>query len=433
MNIEKLSASETELFEDLNHVSQKRLKPVMRLLIAVAILSVGILIALYLMENRPSTHRKRPQRQATLVETTVLKSSQEQIVVQAMGTVQSAKSVDLASRVSGEIIDINPEFIPGGFIKEGENLLHIDPRDYELAVREKRSSLARAESDLKIEMGQQAVALREYELLGETVNEDDRELVLRQPQLESAKAAVASARAALEKAKLDLSRTSVSSPFNAVVQSRAVELGSQVNTGMKLATLVGIDEYWIQVSLPLDQLKWLSIPRQSDGTGSTVRIYCESAWGSDVYREGHVLRLLPDLEPEGRLARIIVSVKDPMNLDDANSNHNNLVLDSYVRVEILGISVPDVFRIPGTAVRNGQTAWILDPSSKLAIRNITILFQDTDTVLVSQGLNEGESLIISDLGAPVEGLELRTMDSPKDDGMKTGSGTNRTAQGSLES
>ena len=53
---------------------------------------------------------------------------------------------------------------------------------------------------MKVEEGNQAIAKQEYKLLGEIISEEDRELVLREPQLASIKAAQESAQAALDKA-----------------------------------------------------------------------------------------------------------------------------------------------------------------------------------------------------------------------------------------
>jgi len=180
------------------------------------------------------------------------------------------------------------------------------------------------------------------------------ELLLRRPQLEMAKAAVSAAEAALEKAQLDLERTVVLSPFNAMVQSKNVDLGSQVSTGTMLASLVGTDEYWVEVSVPVDELKWIDIPGYNAKSGSPVRVYYESAWGKDMFRTGTVERLMTDLEPQGRMARLLITVKDPLQLQSNPEKRHPLILGSYVRVEINGVEVPGIAKIPRAAIREGK-------------------------------------------------------------------------------
>ena len=171
----------------------------LRFLLVLAILGLGVGISAYLLMNRPQPKRKPPSSEATLVEVANVTAGEQSVIVKAMGTVVAAREVQLAAQVGGaivridEAVEISPEFVPGGHVTRGETLLQIDPKDYQLIVQQRSSDLVRAKCDLQVELGQQSVARREYELLGETVAEEDRELVLRQPQLDIARAAVATA------------------------------------------------------------------------------------------------------------------------------------------------------------------------------------------------------------------------------------------------
>ena len=396
-----------------------------RILMSIVILGIGALIGFYWLSNRPTAKRRPPEAQTTLVEVTPLVSADERVVVEAMGTVTPARSIKLASRVSGEVKMVSPELKPGGFFKESERILQIDQRDYELAIQQRMSDLAKAESNLRVEMGQQSVAMREYELLGQDVNEEDQELLLRKPQLAIAEAAVSTARASLEQARLDLQRTIVTAPFNAMIQSREVDLGSQINQGMSLVNLVGTDEYWIEVSIPVDELKWLYIPTGEDIAGSPVRIYHETAWGEGVFREGQVDRLLAELETQGRMARLLVSVADPLDMKKDPDSRHPLLIGSFVRVEIEGKLLSNVMRIPRTAFHDGKHVWIMSPDNALHIREVTPIWSEKEYVYVSEGISSGELLITSSLGASVEGMPLRILGSLIEESFpSTGIGSN---------
>ncbi|MBN2582660.1 MAG: efflux RND transporter periplasmic adaptor subunit [Planctomycetes bacterium] len=384
------------------------LSRIVRLLLVLVLLAGGAGLGLYWLLNRPQPEKKPQENHATLVQVMTVSQQTETITVRAMGTVVPARTVQLAAQVSGRVIEISPHLVPGGRFEAGQRILKIEPLDYELAIRQREAELTKAASDLKIEMGQQSVALREYELLENEVRPEDRELLFRKPQLAMARAAVASATAALDKAKLDLSRTEVSVPFNAVVQSRNVELGSQVSAGASLAALVGTDEYWIEVSVPMDQLHWISIPGLGSAEGSPADVYCEAAWGAGQSRKGVVRRLMTDLEPEGRMARLIVTVTDPLDLSSEASSRRPLILGSYVRVAIHGRQVDDVVGIPRTALRDGRRVWVMTPDKALDIRDAEVIWGDAETVYLGSGLAEGDQLVTSDLGAPVQGMTLRT-------------------------
>jgi len=377
-------------------------------LLGLAILAAGAGVSVYWMTHKPKASRARPEAQAALVEAAPVRRTTRRVVVQAMGTVVPVRSVQLASRVAGEIVSISPEFVPGGRFRKGDRILQVDPKDYELAVRQRTSELVRVQSDLKLESGQQTVARREAELLGREVKEEDKELLLRKPQLAQAQAAVASAEAALEKARLDLARTSIVAPFNAIVASRNVNLGAQVSPGTTLASLVGTDEYWVRVSVPVDQLSWVRIPAGNGEDGSPARVCWETGWAPGSCRHGKVARLMTELEPQGRMARLLVAVEDPLSLRPGSPGQCALILDSYVRVEIEGREVRDVVEVPRAALRDGNRVWILEKDNTLGIRHVGVAWAAKDFVCVSSGLRDGERLITSDLAAPVQGMALRT-------------------------
>jgi len=322
-----------------------------------------------------------------------------------------AREVVLQPQVSGEVLTISDELVPGGRFRKGEQLLRIDPADYELAVRQRESELAQARSNLKIEQGQQVIARSEFELLGEPTAGEDNALMLRKPQLESVRASVATAQATLERAKLDLARTRIRAPFNAIVQSREVNTGTRVTPVSKLATLIGTDRYWLELSVPVDQLQWLEIPGISAGQGSAVRVYDEAAWGPDKFRRGRVIRLAGDLENEGRMARVLVAVDDPLALQPEHAGAPVLLLNSYVRAVIEGRTLSNVARVDRALLRGEDQVWLMGSDGRLQIRTVTIPFRGPHSVLVSEGLAAGERLVVTDLSAPVEGMALRTGDS----------------------
>ena len=426
--------------------------PGLLLLLAAAGLAGGV--SFYWLTHRPKARRRPPERQAVLVEVLPVRPREERVVTRALGTVTPARSISLSSRVGGEIVWVSEKFVPGGRFAAGELMARVDPKDYELAVRlrgaqakkasadvvqatsaiaQRETDLTRAQCQLELEMGQQSVAKREYQLLGEKVAAEDEALVLRKPQLkqaeadclaaqaakrsaegarEAATANETAARVAVEQAQLDLARAEIRAPFNAMVQSRSVNLGSQVSAGSPLASLVCTDEYWVKVSVPVDELKWIRIPELDSPDGSAARVHHPSAWGPSAHRAGVVARLMGELEPQGRMAVLLLAVKDPLDVSAPLGQRKPLLLGSYVRVEIDGRPVPEAVRVPRTALRDGSRVWVMSGEGTLDIREVKVAWSGQDSVCVSDGLAAGDLLVTSDLGAPVQGMALRTAGSP---------------------
>jgi RND family efflux transporter MFP subunit len=379
----------------------------LKILLSVLIVTGAAVIYRHQINTSPRAGRKKPPRQAKLVQVIPVRKGNCTTTVKGNGLVMPAKQVTLHPQVIGQIVEVSPDVVPGGFIQVGQKLMAIDHRDYEIQVRQRQSEVAKAAKDLKVEQGNQAVAKQEYEILDEVITDEDRELVLREPQLLSAQAAQESAQAALEKAKLDLARCDIVAPFNAVIQEKHTDLGASVSTNSQLVTLIGTDEAWIEAKVFANQLKWLDIPKRNGNLGANVTIRNTGVWGGDRFRTGRVLCLLGELETQGRLARLLVTVDDPFCVKPQNRNLPQILMGSYISAEIEGRTLTEVFPINRSYLRDNDTVWIMDNGGQLEIRQVQIVFRGPDRVYVTEGLAENEKLVVTDIAAPVAGMPLR--------------------------
>ena len=379
-----------------------------KILLSVLILVGAIAAYRYQIKTSPRVGRKKPPLQAKLVQVIPVRKADSTTTVTGDGVVMPAQQVMLRPQVTGQLMEISADVVPGGIVQAGQKLMAVDHQDYEILVRQRQYDVARAVKDLKLEQGSQAIARQEYDLLGEMISEEDRELVLREPQLASAQAAEESAKAALEKAQLDLTRCDIVAPFNAIIQDKHVDLGATVSVNTNLVTLIGTDEAWIEVKVSIDKLKWLTIPRQNGDPGSSVKIYNILVWGPDRFRTGRVVCLLGELETQGRLARLLVAVDDPFCLKPENRHLPQLLMSLYVSAEIQGRTLNSVFPVKWSHLRGeNNKVWLMDDESQLEIRPVQVVFRDGDQVYVTEGLTEGENLVVTDIAAPVEGMPLR--------------------------
>ncbi len=385
-----------------------------RIVLPLLILAAGVMYATHLIETKPKSQRGAARRQARLVAVVEVERQDIPVTVGALGSVIAAREVDVKPQVSGRVIDMSEEVLPGGLFQAGQQILQIEPEDYELLVEQRRSDVANAERDLKIEEGSQTVARQEFELLSDVITEMDQDLMLRKPQLASAKAALEAAQARLDQAKLDLDRTQIVAPFNAVVKTKHVDLGAMVTSASTLVTLTGADEYWVNVVVRVDMLPWLIIPPRDGEKGSKVRIRNPLVWGEDAYRSGEVIRLFGELETVGRMAQLLVSVKDPLSLSPENASAPRVLIGSFVRVEIEGRTIPSVISIDRELLRDGGNVWLMSEEGKLEIRPVDIVFRGEEYVLVSDGIKTGDKIITTNLAAPVEGMPLRLVGDQTD-------------------
>jgi RND family efflux transporter MFP subunit len=391
--------------------------PILRFGLPVVIVAGGIGTFAALKATKPEAKTKPEDSRGTLVDAVPVKLATHTIDVVAQGRVIPSRQVMLGPEVGGKIVWLSDEVVPGGRLAKGETMLRIDAREYKLTRQQQEAAVDRARLELEVERGRKKVAEREWELLGGNepapVGEQPAEsLALRGPQLRTAKVAVEAAQSGLDRAKLNVDRTVVRAPFNGMVQTELAEIGQIVGPQTPLVTLIGTDEFWVQVSVPVDNLAWLRIPgvNAEEGKGSTARVW-QDIGGDPVERTGRIVRLLGDLDSTGGMARVLVAIDDPLGLrNDAAKGALPLLVGAFVNVRIAAGEIEHVIEIPRTALRGGNRVYLIGDDGTLQIRDVTIAWRYQDTVLIRGGLEAGDRVVTSRLGEVIPGMKVRTLE-----------------------
>lgn len=376
------------------------------------IISMAILIfaaaAMYVIRmTEPTAQRSSAsKRTAMLVELARGEAGTFQPEIRASGTVRPEKEIVLSPRVSGEIVSVSESFTPGGFVDQGAVLLQIDPSDYEVNLLQRTSELHQASAELELELGRQDLALKDYQELEGSISPEYKPLVLRKPQLDTARSRVEAAEAAVRRAELDLERTRIRAPFAAHIISRDANLGSQVSPGEALGTLVGVERYWVEAAVPVSDLQWIDFSAKLEPEQSNARVRNRAAWPEDVFREGRVHSLIGALENQTRLARVLLTVVDPLSHEPESARLPPLMVGSFVEVHIAGKPIKNSVRIDRDYIRQNDTIWI-DEDGLLRIRDVEIVFRDDEYAYVASGLSSEDQVITTNLATVFEGAALR--------------------------
>ncbi len=364
-----------------------------------------MLVIIFVTE--PEAKRESATREtAMLVSVVPVNRDNYRPVIVSTGTVVPAREINLSPRVSGETISRSGHFDPGRTVKRGDELMQIDPDDYENSLQLRKSALQKALANLEIEKGRQEVARRDYEKSGRELPEENEALVLRIPQLRTAQSEVEAARASVRQAKLDLQRTTVRAPFDAQILSRNVDVGSQVAPGDVVANMVGTDYYWVETTIPQSKIQWLNFPDNSDGKGSKVIIHNRNAWGNKSSRTGNLYRMIGSLEERTRLVRVLVTIHDPLASLPGSDEVPALMLGSFVETSIEGGELNDVVKLNRDYVRKNQTVWVME-NDTLDIREVNIVLTDAEHAYISEGLANGDSVVTTHLATVVQGAPMR--------------------------
>ncbi|MGB0579995.1 MAG: efflux RND transporter periplasmic adaptor subunit, partial [Limisphaerales bacterium] len=262
----------------------------------------------YLWKSGPVSEPEEKSREAKMVRTIVSEPKTQRVSLTAHGELIPARQLVMEPEVRGRIVRQHELLIPGGRIKEGVELFAVDDTLGRLELRGAAAAIKRADADL-------FEAKRRHDESKRLADENitsQTELAARVAEVAIEQAELEQFQAVHDRAEEMLRRYSVKTPFNALVVDEAVEIGQQVAPGFAAATLVGTDEFWVRVAVPVDQLQWIKLPKD-DAHGAEARVFLQTG-GKPIERRGRVIRLLGDLERTGRMARVLVSIQDPLGL-----------------------------------------------------------------------------------------------------------------------
>jgi RND family efflux transporter MFP subunit len=379
--------------------SERRLKWAL----SIGVIAASIAMAAVLVATKEEPPREEKPLEGTLVEVIQIRTDRHEVDLHAKGTVVPAQEIVLQPELGGRVVWQSPELVAGGRFKADQPIVRIDPRDYQLQVESRRSEVNTAKLALSIEARRGEVAKREWNAFGEMdVSDEQRALAQREPQLEASRLALKAAQSSLKKAQLDLTRTTLRAPFNAIVVSENVDAGQLINPQTSVARLVGTDEYHVQVSVPVVSLRNARV-RTADTPGSEVRII-QHVGQETIERPGEVIRHLPDLDPGGAMARLLVSIENPLG----KRGDLPLLLGSFVDVAIGAQPIDNAIRLPRVALRNGRSVYVMNDQDLLEIRDVQIAWTEPDAVLITGGLSADDRVITSRIATPVPNMLLRT-------------------------
>jgi len=154
-----------------------------------------------------------------------------------------------------------------------------------------------------------------------------------------------------------------------------------------------------------------AVPGPEGQDGARVRVVHAQGEGLRAEREGVVRRLLPDLDPRGRTARLLIALPDPFGVR-GDAPRQPFLLGALVEVEIEALPLDDVLRVPRSALREGDGLWVVDAQGTLRVRQPEVVWRGAQEVALRGGVAAGERLITSGVAAPVDGMRVRVSGDP---------------------
>ena len=362
-----------------------------QVLLPVAVLAGAVVVFGALVAMKKPPEEKVAEEFTPIVKTEKIVVNDLTMVVHSQGMIMPKEKTILVAQVGGKITQLSPAFIRGGFVKTGDVLAWIDDSDYQTQLIEAQANLASARASLQQEKAKGHVAEREWQQI---TNASPSELGLRKPQLAQEVARVRAATAGVSRAKRNLERTEIIAPYDAIIESKQVGLGSYVGGGSVIGELARIDVGEVRLPIADKDLYFLT----NQGVNSPVSLHAlfngkPATWlGTIVRNEGII-------DSKSRMNYLVAQVKTPYNLEKP------LKFGSYVSVDITGVTVKNAAIVPRHLIKERGLAFMTD-DNLLHFESVEVIRQQGDNMVISGQLHDYENVIVSALDVPVEGMKL---------------------------
>ncbi len=402
---------------------------------------VGIVVLMWMAQGRQPPLKVEPGETTRTVR--VIEAPLLDLIPRAegYGPVQPAKVWTAVSQVSGRVVEIHPKLRDGEILAEGAELLRIDPVDYELALAQTKAELAELEVQEQNARSSLAIEQRNLDLARQEL-ERNQKLVQQgttsQSAVDEAERAMLAIRSAVQnlnntlsliptqrsllKAKVDrsardLEHTSIVAPFNMRVANLAVEADQYVGIGQSLFEGDAVERVEIEAQVAMSALRRLFLGREAlelditrlneilpemIGLDPLVRLDL----GNHVAEwQAEFVRFDDAVDPKTRTMGVVVAVDRPFEKVKPGYRPP-LSKGMFVQVVLRGKSQNPRVLVPRSAVRGGAVL-VADADDRLRRRPVDVLFSQGTVTVISEGLEAGERVVVSDLVPAVEGMLLQ--------------------------
>jgi multidrug efflux system membrane fusion protein len=301
------------------------------------------------------------------------------VFLTGLGSVQAFNTVALKTRIDGQITQVN--FVEGQEVKQGELLIQIDPRPYEVALATAQANLQRDEAQLKNAQAQYERMKALYS--GGVIAKQD--LDTQQASFGQYEGTIAADKAAIDNAKLNLVYTRITSPINGKIGLRQVDIGNYVTaaSGSSMAVITQMHPISIVFTLPEDQLQ--SVRERMKAGTLPVDVYSRD--DQTKLSTGKLLTIDNQIDATTGTARLKAVFENP---------DNNLWPNQFVNVHLLLETRKDAVTIPISAVQRGPQGtfvYLVDDKNTVQVKPIQVSLTQGSVAVIGSGVEPGERVV----------------------------------------
>lgn len=379
----------------------------------VGIIAFGVLVLLVSNLLAPAANKQPIEKVTPQVEVVELVPRSYVFDLASQGVVRPRTETKIVSQVAGVVTEVSEKFNAGGFFKQGEVILSIDPINYEVALLRAQAELDAAEAKVTEEKARSQQARKELKLLGKKLN-DISKLALRLPQLKQAEADLKAAQANVENAKVLLKRTKIRAPYDALVKNKSVDIGQFVSIGSELATTFAVDFAEVRLPIKESDLRLLSYSSNNNLMPTATRVTLKPSGLENVDPiVTEIDRTEAVLDESSRVIFMVAKIHDPYGLTGKRTTGSAVPIGTFMKATLKSKRFDNLLAIPRKAVSMDEQMTLVDSNNKLTFADINPLYSDETFVYMKANQQEIKRLVLTPLHYPAEGMSVQSLISDK--------------------
>lgn len=355
-----------------------------------------------------------------VVVTTVSRTSMP-VILSGLGNVTPFYNVTVKSRVDGQLLQVH--FNEGDFVKEGQLLIEIDPRPYQVQRSLYEATLARDQAIL----ANAKVDLARYQELVKTDAIPSQQLDTQTALVAQYQAVVKQDQANIDNQNLNLTYCRITAPITGVLGLRLVDPGNIVHASdaSGMVTITQLQPISVVFTIPEDNVPQVA---QKLRSGQHLPVDAYNRDNSKKLASGTVMTIDNAIDPTTGTSKLkaVFENKD-----------SSLFPQQFVNMNVLVDTLKNQLVVPNVAIQNGQQGtfvYVVDSQSKVHLRTVQTGISNSTVTDVVTGLEAGDRVVIDGTDRLVEGGAVRVrrpgeMENTPDSGGRGGRGA-RGARGS---
>jgi membrane fusion protein, multidrug efflux system len=315
------------------------------------------------------------------VSVAVAKVQQQDVPVYlvGLGSVTAFYTANIKSRVDGQIMRVN--FQEGQTVKEGDLLIVIDPRPYQVQLEQMQAQLFKDAASLR----DAQLNLQRYTTLIPSGSIAQQQVDTQKSLVDQLDGQVRTDQAQIDNAKLQIVYCNITAPFTGRVGLRQVDPGNIVHAAdtNPMLILTQLQPIAVIFTLPEDQLPTVSQRMKN----ATLQVEAYSRDDQTKLATGKLQTIDNEIDPTTGTAKLKAVFDNKDNQLWPNQFVNaNLLLETRKNSTVLPTAA--ILRGP-----QGTFVYLVKPDSTVEARTVTVTLSQGNITTVSAGLNPGDSVV----------------------------------------